>query len=489
MYTETLNNTEQYEDDEIILDLSGLFEDYIRCLKRCWLQLLLIFFIVTALGVTYFNISYQPSYEAKITYAVERTGETGTDASIAKRLSLSIPTLTGLNDFRQNLTENITTKSRNENYSFRSVNTEGSNLFTVYLSTNNYKNTNILLENFKKIYPGWASDSAGTVELQIADESQAGKIPSNPYSLPKSAGKGAVAGLAVCFVVATIYVLSSKTVRKESDMKKVTVKSCITVIPDVKLKKRINSQKEQLLITNRRVDWGFRQSILGAQSRIERQMEKENKRVLLVSSTLPEEGKSLLTLNLALAFEQREKNVLVIDGDFRNPSIGKLFGLEEGHKGLSDYFKKGSSLEEVIQTKENIDVICGGSIRNKASSILKKKEMDQLMEILINSYDYIIIDTPPSFLFTDAAMLSEYADTVVYVVRHDKPTTKEIKEGIEPFIRSEKLLGYVINRKPGGYSSYGKYGRYSRYSSYRKYGKYKKYADLDEKIMDTEDSL
>ena len=118
---------------------------------------------------------------------------------------------------------------------------------------------------------------------------------------------GAVAGIAVCFVVATIYVLSSKTVRKESDMKKVTVKSCITVIPDVKLKKRINSQKEQLLITNRRVDWGFRQSILGAQSRIERQMEKENKRVLLVSSTLPEEGKSLFALNLALAFEQERK--------------------------------------------------------------------------------------------------------------------------------------------------------------------------------------
>ena len=91
-------------------------------------------------------------------------------------------------------------------------------------------------------------------------------------------------------------------------------------------------------------------------------------------------------------------------------------------------------------------------------------------------------------LFTDASMLSEYADAVVYAVRHDKPTIKETKEGIEPFIRSEKLLGYVINRKPGGYS-YGKYGRYSQYSSYRKYGKYKKYIDLDEKNMNTEDSL
>lgn len=486
MYTENQNNMEEYEDDEIVLDLSSLLEDYVRCLKRCWLQLLLVLLTVTALVVAYFNRSYEPFYEAKLTYAVERTGDAATDASIAKRLSLSVPSVTALEEFRQDLTENIQEKSLNHNYQFSSVNTEGSNLFTVYLKTNNYKNTNLLMENFKEIYPKWASEITGIVELQIADESLAGKNPSNPYSLPKSAAMGLLAGAALCFVIATVYAFATKTVRRESDMKKLTVKGCIAMIPEARQKKRMKGKKGQLLITNKHVDWGFKQAMLTAQNRIVRQMEKENKHVLLVSSTIPEEGKSLLALNIALGFSVQDKKVLVIDGDFRNPSIGKILGLEENHHGLADYFKQKCFLNDIIQSKNNLDVICGGSVRDKASSVLKQKEMEHLMETLVNDYDYIVIDTPPSALFTDAALLSEYADSVLYVVRHDRAITREIRDGLEPFIRNEKLLGYLINRKPGGYSTYGGYGKYS---SYKQYGKYKRYIDLDEKSMNTEDSL
>ena len=71
-------------------------------------------------------------------------------------------------------------------------------------------------------------------------------------------------------------------------------------------------------------------------------------------------------------------------------------------------------------------------------------------------------------------------------MRHDKATVKEIRDGIEPYIRSDKLLGYIINRKPGGYSSYGKYGRYG---GYKRYEKYKKYVELNKETMNTEDSL
>lgn len=486
MRTEIQNNTEQYEDDEIVLDLRGLFEDYLRCLKRWWLQLLLVLFTVTALAVTYFNRTYAPSYGARITYAVERTGDTGIDAALAKRLSLSVSTVTSLKDFREELTANVEEESKNDNYWFSSANTEGSNLFTVYIYANNYQNSNLLLENFKEVYPKWASDTVGTVELQIADESAAGKEPSNSYSLPMSAAKGALAGAALCVVIATVYALMNKTVQRENDMRAVTVKNCIATVPDTKVKKRVNSKREQLLVANKRVDWGFKQSILSMQSRIERQMEKEEKKVLLVSSTIPEEGKSLLALNLSMAFAMREKKVLLVDGDFRNPTIGRVLGLEAEHPGLSDYFRDQKSINDIIQTKNHVDVISAGTIRGEASSILSEKKMEDLMENLRNWYDYIFIDTPPVGLFTDGVILSGFADAVLYVVRHDKATTREIREGIHGYIQSDKLLGYVINRKPGGYSAYGKYGRYG---GYRKYGKYRGYAALDEANMNTEDTL
>lgn len=323
MRTENQNNTERYEDEDAALDLWELFEDYLRCLKRCWLQLLLVLLTVTTLAVTYFNFTYEPYYEAKITYAVERTGDTVTDAALAKRLSLSLPTVINLRDFKRDLLENIEEETRNENFQITASNTEGSNLFTVYINTNNYENSNILLENFKKVYPEWASETVGTVDLQTADESAADSEPSNPYSLPKSAAKGVLAGIVLCVAIATVYSRVNRTVQRESDMRSVTVKSCVASVPDTKTKKRVSSKREQLLISNKRVDWGFKQSVLAMQSRVERQLEKEDKKVLLVSSTIPEEGKSLLALNLALAFGMRDKKVLMMDGDLRNPTIGR----------------------------------------------------------------------------------------------------------------------------------------------------------------------
>ncbi len=495
MQTEIQSTIEQYEDDEIVLDLGGIFDDYVRCLKRCWLQLLLVLLTVTSLVTAYLNHTYVPAYTAKITYAVDKTGDTATDAAIAKRLSQSASTLASFREFRQELTANILEDSRNENYRIAASNTEGSNLFSVQISANNYKNANLLLDNLKEIYPRWASETVGAVELQIVDESKAGKTPANPYRLPMSAAKGALAGAVLCFAVATVYVAMTGTVRRESDMQKVTGKACIAAIPNIQLKKRVNSKKEQLMLTNKRVDWGFKQTLLTAQTRIERLMEKEGKQVVLVASTIPEEGKSVVAANLAIAFAQREKRVLIIDGDFRNPTVGRLLGIEGGGAGLSDYFRKISSLDEIIQTKDDVDFIGGGTSQGKASTTLEDRKMQELMEELRNLYDYIVIDTPPSHLFADGAVLAEYADAVMYVVRYDRAAVKEIRDAIAPYIREEKLLGYVINRHPGGYSSYGyggrygKYGKYGKYGGYGRYGKYRSYPELDKKAMNTEDSL
>ena len=193
----------------------------------------------------------------------------------------------------------------------------------------------------------------------------------------------------------------------------------------------------------------------------------------------------MTAVNMALAFAKREKKVLIIDGDLRNPSVGKVLGVEESKKGLVDFFEGGAVLKDIIFSKEGIDVIGSGTKKGDVSRSVPEIRMQDLMLWLRDQYDYIIIDTPPTHLFTDAELLEKYADSVLYVVRYDMAEMNEVKDGITPFIRSGKLLGYVINRSPGGYSTYGKYG----YSKYGHYGKYKKYIDLDESSLNTEDTL
>ena len=122
---------------------------------------------------------------------------------------------------------------------------------------------------------------------------------------------------------------------------------------------------------------------------------------------------------------------------------------------------------------------------------MSDSKMQDLMEYLRRNFDFIVIDTPPAGLFSDADILAKYADTVLYVVRYDHASVKEIQEGMSSFIQNNKLFGYVINQSHGSLSSYGKYGKYgySKYGHYGHYGKYKRYIKTAEKEMNTEDSL
>lgn len=274
-------------------------------------------------------------------------------------------------------------------------------------------------------------------------------------------------------------------------VKKFTSKGCISLIPEIAVKKREKSKKQQLLLTNKRVDWGFKQSVQAAQLRIEKQMEQEHKQVLLVSSTLPQEGKSMTAVNLALAFMQHEKKTVLIDGDLRKPSVAEMLGMEE-QKGLAEYLKGNAKVKEVLQKKGDLTVIQGGKVHGNISSLMDESRMEELMTFLKSEFDYVIIDTPPAYLFSDAAILAGYADCVLYVVRHDMAEIPQIEKGMESFIQEDKLLGYLINRSQKGFASYGKYG-YGKYGygkyGYGKYGKYQRYVDVKEDDMDTEDSL
>ena len=136
-------------------------------------------------------------------------------------------------------------------------------------------------------------------------------------------------------------------------------------------------------------------------------------------------------------------------------------------------------------------MISAGTKNGGISGIISDSKMQDLMEYLRRNFDFIVIDTPPAGLFSDADILAKYADTVLYVVRYDHASVKEIQEGMSSFIQNNKLSGYVINQSHGSLSSYGKYGKYgySKYGHYGHYGKYKRYIKTAEKEMNTEDSL
>lgn len=144
-----------------------------------------------------------------------------------------------------------------------------------------------------------------------------------------------------------------------------------------------------------------------------------DKRVLLVTSSEPGEGKSFVSLNLAYSIAMTGKRTALIDLDLRSPQIANYLGLST-HAGLTNYLiaKNGDDAAALIQPQtESLDVIAAGPVPPNPSELLLSAKLDSLMSDLREKYDYIIIDTAPVDLVSDTFSLTRFADATLYVCR------------------------------------------------------------------------
>jgi len=189
--------------------------------------------------------------------------------------------------------------------------------------------------------------------------------------------------------------------------------------------------------------------------------------VIMVTSSIANEGKSFISSNLGCTFAVSGKKVIILEMDFRKPQISKVFGMSERSPGLTDYLKGKSKIEDIIQVSEhdnNLHVISSGMFVNNPSELLQSASMDNLFTFLLKNYDDIIVDTPPVNLVTDAKLIARFADITLYVVRQAY-TYKTLL----PFIKSlykKNLFSNMhivfngVNRKQYGYDYSDNY--YSR---------------------------
>lgn len=182
------------------------------------------------------------------------------------------------------------------------------------------------------------------------------------------------------------------------------------------------------------------------------------KKKILITSSIPGEGKSFVAANLAISNALTGKKVILIDADLHNPGLGKMFGKTTAEKGLSDYLCGQLELSNLIQPIANYDnlfFLSSGAIHESPSELLLNGNIEKLITELQSQFDMIIIDTAPSVLITDAYILTELCDATLYVVRHNhtpKMIIKRLDESLE--INPLKNTGIIFNGvKKRGFSS------------------------------------
>ncbi len=189
---------------------------------------------------------------------------------------------------------------------------------------------------------------------------------------------------------------------------------------------------------------------------------------ILITSAVPQEGKSTVAMNLAIAISQEiNKKAILIDADLRMPSIF-IKNLEKA-KGLSQYLADQVPLEEILNPseKENLKIIPAGKPSSKASELIGSKKMTELMKFLsgFGEDTYTVIDSPPVLSASETILLSKMVDGIILVVMADRTPRLAVRKAINS-IDKQKILGVVFNQKELKPSKY-----YSEY--YYKYYKQK----------------
>jgi capsular exopolysaccharide synthesis family protein len=193
-------------------------------------------------------------------------------------------------------------------------------------------------------------------------------------------------------------------------------------------------------------------------------------KVLMLTSSVSGEGKTFCSINIATVFALSEKKTVIVGLDLRKPKIFDDFNLKN-NIGAVNYLIGQSTLEEITQSTKipYLDVITSGPIPPNPSELIMGETMSELMEELKEKYDYVILDTPPVGLVTDAVELSSYVDVTLYVMRQNF-TKKEMVNLLNNRVKRDELhnVSIVLN----GFENKAKYGAGYGYGYGYGYGAY-----------------
>ena len=289
--------------------------------------------------------------------------------------------------------------------------------------------------------------------------------PSSPNIFLNLAGGffgGIIFGLGLVFAVA----LLDDKVKSVFDIEASLGLPILGIVPRVK---KLDSASKSHIVTsttNRHVTENFRSML----SYLKINDHSKNSNVLLLTSSVPSEGKSFISSNLALSFAANGEKVLLLDGDLRLPNVAKSLQLEN-ESGILDHILGDDCIDSYIikEVYQNLDVLPSGGKAKNPTAILNNNKFEQMLLGLRDNYDKIIIDSPPLAAVSDSLNILPLVDAVIYVIKYDAVKKTLANSCIRRLWESKTpVLGAVLNNVSLGLSSY----YYSQYSANKKYSAY-----------------
>lgn len=283
-------------------------------------------------------------------------------------------------------------------------------------------------------------NKASTVSSnRVLDRAVEESVPVKP-NLPMIAGSSLLLGLIAAMLLAFLRDFLDHKIKTREDLASATRIPFYGVVPHVKNSDKMFTIDDQQSVAS--------EALRLIRTNLEFIATENKSKVIVVTSTVPSEGKTTISTNLAAVFGMSDKKCIVLSLDMRRPMLHKVFALTN-KIGMSTVLSKNSTLKEVIwehKKIKNLDIITSGPIPPNPSELMQAGKIEEIINELRNDYDYIIIDSPPMGLVTDALLLMKQADISLVVFRSEF-SEKEYVKSLEDITASYNInnVGLVLN--------------------------------------------
>lgn len=471
--------------DEGYIDLSRLLHEFWSVLRRMfWLPLALML-LVGGLWLVRSWIAYTPMYASEVTFTIRLNSTSTSDFSgsysyyektSADQLSKTFPYLMQSDYFQTRLRQAMGVDAINGSITASTI--PDTNLFTMKVTSRDPDDALAILEAVVEVYPQAADYIVGSTSMELLTNPTAASEPYNSFRPLRSVCKGALLGLMLGLALLLAFAAVRRTIRTPEDVQLKLNQQCLGTLPAVTFKRRKNGTDELLSLQNPRIPAAYLEGTRLLRIKLLRLLDEAHYKTILITSTMPGEGKTTVATNLALSLSRNGARVILIDADLRKPSVKRALGVTKPSAGLGDALSlddPAAAAGMLLEQEPGSLWLLAGDSASQDTRRVDAAALRRVMNALGKDADFVIVDTPPCGLLADSMNIAQAADCVLYVLGADAVPLPQVLDGIQ-FLDEvgTPLLGCILNgvagSSHGGYG-YGRYGGYG-YGSYGSYGGY-----------------